>query len=55
MNDFDFGENHSLEQCIEGMFVGAMEIDNDIPGGLEANFAGCAAEDKELGYKGKSD
>ena len=52
LNDFDFGEKN-LEECINGLFVGAMKIDETISGGLEANFAGCAARDKDFGYKGR--
>ena len=52
LNDFDFGTK-SLEDCINGIYVAAMQIDESISGGLEANLAGCAAYDKDLGYRGK--
>merc|ERR1712176_539702 len=52
LNDFDFGEKN-LEECINGLYIGAMRVDENISGGLEANLAGCAARDKDLGYKGR--
>merc|ERR1712157_672598 len=49
----EWGEKFNLETCIsEGLFVGVMPINNDVEGGLEANFAVCAAKDKELGWTG---
>ena len=49
----DWGEKYNLEKCIEeGLFVGVMPINEEVTGGLEANFAVCAAEDKELGWSG---
>ena len=52
LNDFDLGDK-SLDECINGIYVGAMKIDESISGGLEANLAGCAANDKDLGFRGK--
>ena len=53
LNDFDFGTKYNLEECVENLFIGAQPIDNNMSGGLEANLAQCAAEDKELGWGDK--
>ena len=55
INDIDlinFDSGFDIESCISGLFVGAMTTNHEITGGIEANLAACATEDKDFGWLG---
>lgn len=55
INDIDrisLDPSFDIESCISGLFVGAMTINHEITGGIEANLAACATEDKDFGWTG---